>query len=124
VSADYPDRSIYIKGKCVCVYCGFDGRTSVLAWHQLVIDHVIPLRVKAGEREQSILNVPENKAVACFPCNNIKRVWDKKYEDEPEIPLLERVAQARKSATEFIMKRYAVMDEDFTPMMEDISERD
>lgn len=121
--ADYPDRPIYIKGKCVCVYCGFDGRINVLAWHQLMIDHVIPLRVKVGEREQSSLNVPENKAVACFTCNNIKRVWDKKYEDDPESPLQERVVRARESATEFILKRYAAMNEDFRPMMDEINRR-
>jgi 5-methylcytosine-specific restriction endonuclease McrA len=121
MAADYPDRPIYVEGKCVCAYCGFDGKINVLAWHQLLIDHVIPLRCKAGEREQSVLNKPENKVVACFTCNNIKRVWDKKYENvNPESPLAERVVHARKSATEFIIKRYAAMDSDFEPMMNQI----
>jgi|ERR1700733_13328938 len=114
------DRPIYIEGKCVCVYCGFDGRNSVLAWHQLLIDHVISLRCKGGEREHSILNVRENKVVACYTCNNIKRVWDKKYEDHPERPLPERVVEARRSAKEYILSRYT-LDADFEPMMDEIN---
>jgi len=119
--ADYPDRLLYVRGKCVCVYCGFDGTTGVLAWHQLVIDHVIPLRCKPSERKKSPLNVEVNKVVACLKCNDVKRAWDKKYDDAiPVSPSPERVARARQSATEHIRKYYAGIDTDFEPMTNEI----
>ena len=120
--ADYPDHSIYVKGKCVCVYCGFDGTKDILAWHQLVIEHVIPLRCKQSERKQSPLNVDVNKRVACQKCNEVKKGWDKKYDDAvPITPTPERVERALKSATEYIRKRYAEMDTDFEPMISEIN---
>ncbi len=119
--ADYPDRPIYVRGKCVCVYCGFDGTSGVLAWHQLVIDHVIPLRCKPSERRKSPLNVEVNKVVACLKCNDVKRAWDKKYDDAlPVSPSRERVARARQGATEHIRKYYANIDADFEPMRNEI----
>jgi 5-methylcytosine-specific restriction endonuclease McrA len=118
---DYTDRIIYIKGKCICVYCGFDGSRSVLAWHQLLIDHVIPLRCKPSDRVRSGLNVEENKVVACWTCNNAKRPWDKKYYDaNPDRPFPERVAEALESATQAIRRYYAIVDTDFEPMMKQI----
>jgi len=119
--ANDPDRQIYIDGKCVCVYCGVDGRRCILAWHQLMIEHVIPLRCKAPERPKSPLNDRKNKVVACLSCNNVKRSWDKKYNDaHPDAPLAERVADALKSAKEYILKRYALIDADYEPMMKEI----
>jgi len=117
---DYPngDWDMYREGKCVCTYCGFDGKCSVLTWHQLLPDHVIPLKCKSSEREKSPLNVPENKVVCCYACNNAKKVWDKKHgeADFPGVTLRERVEKACKSAREFIQKYYSTLDGDFGPM--------
>jgi 5-methylcytosine-specific restriction endonuclease McrA len=121
--ADYPDRPFYVKGECVCVYCGFDGRLSVLAWHQLVIEHVIPLQCKQAERKNSPRNIDVNKRVACQKCNEVKKGWDKKYNDgTPHAPTPKEVERALKSASEYIRERYAIMDADFEPMMKEIAE--
>ena len=124
MTEEYPDRHLYIEGECVCVYCGFDGTVNHAAWHQLMIEHVIPLRCKPTERERSALNVAENKVVACFTCNNIKRIWDKKY-DESKFPgtLPEQVVSAIASAKQFLADRYAKIDSDYEPMMDEIRKR-
>jgi 5-methylcytosine-specific restriction endonuclease McrA len=117
-----PNIPLYVRGKCVCIYCGFDGKQSVLTWHQLVIDHVIPLRCKQSLRKNSPLNVDVNKVVACLKCNDVKRSWDKKYEDGlPENPSPERVARALQSATEHIRRYYADIDADFETTMTGIA---
>jgi hypothetical protein len=72
--ADWPNWEIFVRDKFKCVYCGFDGRISLLAAHQMMIDHVRP-RDKAGPDWDS----PLNKVVACGECNFIKRTWDGRY---------------------------------------------
>jgi hypothetical protein len=87
-----------------------------------VIEHVIPLRCKQSERKHSPLNVKVNKVVACQNCNQLKRAWDKRYDDVlPVTPSPELVARARQSATEYIRKRYSDMDGDFKPMTNEIN---
>src|SRR5579885_3401444 len=117
----YGDRAIYVRDKCVCVYCGFDGTSSVLAWHQLVIDHVIPLKCKDGDRLKSPLNVEVNKRVVCGTCNSVKRGWDKKFDNTPLItPTPERVNDAIEQAKKYVLDKYAAeWDTDFENMMAD-----
>jgi 5-methylcytosine-specific restriction endonuclease McrA len=120
IAEDYPDRQVYIDGHCVCAYCGFDGRASLAAWHQLLIEHVIPLRCRPLERKTSSLNVRENKVVACYSCNNVKRRWDKAYDESTipaGVPLPERVEKAHLEATEFIRAYWSKLDGDFEVMM-------
>jgi hypothetical protein len=119
------DRELFIRDNCVCVYCGFDGKISPTAWHQIIIEHVIPLRCKGSERKKHALDVDANKRVACCTCNNFKRVWDKKY-DEATLPgtLPEQVSRAIADATKFLREqRYAEIDSDYEPMMEEIRMR-
>jgi len=58
----------YIRDKCKCVYCGFDG-TKFENWRQLILDHVIP-KVNKGE------DTLENIAVVCRRCNDNKGDYD------------------------------------------------
>jgi hypothetical protein len=69
--------------------------------------------------------VDANKRVACCTCNNFKRAWDKKY-DEAKFPgtLPEQVSKAIADATKFLREqRYAEIDSDYEPMMEEIRRR-
>lgn len=59
---------IYVRDKCTCVYCGFQGHT-LLALRQFEVDHLIPQGVGG-------LNVVENKVLACRHCNEIKSNFD------------------------------------------------
>lgn len=74
--------NVWVSGKFRCVYCGFDGMTSVLAAHQMLTDHIRP-RCKDGTDDK------ENLTVACCSCNAIKAEWDRsvyspvKYENAP-----------------------------------------
>ncbi len=58
----------YIRDKCICVYCGFDG-TIFENWRQLSIDHIIP---EKEDGEDSLNNI----AVACRRCNDNKGDFD------------------------------------------------
>lgn len=64
----WPDWDIYLRDRCVCVYCGFVGRDK-LSWRQLEIDHLIP-RTKGGT------DTPDNKVVSCKACNLLKSSFD------------------------------------------------
>ena len=59
---------IYVRDKCICVYCGFVGHT-LLAWRQFEVDHLIPQSVGG-------LDVAENKVLACRHCNKTKSHFD------------------------------------------------
>lgn len=61
----------YLNDRCVCQYCGFDGKRSPEDWAQLQIDHLIP-RGLAGEHRDE----PLNRVVACYYCNTQKRNFD------------------------------------------------
>jgi 5-methylcytosine-specific restriction endonuclease McrA len=39
--AGWPDWKVYVRDRCRCVYCGYDG-TGFAAWGHLQIDHLIP----------------------------------------------------------------------------------
>ena len=117
---------IYVRDQCICTYCGFDGRMSPVAWYQTTIDHVIPLRCGQHERKKSPLNVRENKVVACLSCNNIKRSWDRSYNESrfPGSTMEARVEKAHEDAKAHILKFYRERwDIDYEPMMKEISER-
>ena len=66
--ADYDysdvDWAVYVRDRCKCVYCGFDG-SRFENWRQLSLDHIIP---KANKGEDTL----ENLAVACRRCNDNK----------------------------------------------------
>ena len=59
---------IFVRDKCTCVYCGFEGNTP-LALRQFEIDHLIPKAVGG-------LDVPANKVLACRYCNETKSSFD------------------------------------------------
>lgn len=61
----------YLDDKCVCRYCGFDGRRSPEDWMQLQGDHLIPRRVAQKNAEDSL-----NRVTACAYCNMVKRNFD------------------------------------------------
>jgi 5-methylcytosine-specific restriction endonuclease McrA len=60
----WTDWDVYVKGRCRCVYCGFEG-TTFEKWRNLAVDHLIP---KAGGGS----NDPMNKVVCCQECNRAK----------------------------------------------------
>ena len=67
---EWPDWSVYLRDRCRCVYCGFDG--SVYAnWRQLQIDHLLPKSVYPA-----LIDSPENKVVSCCRCNGLKGNYD------------------------------------------------
>ena len=110
---DWPQWQDYVDGLCVCVYCGLDGTTSLLAFHQLLVDHLIP-RGKGG------LDIPENRVVVCYMCNTLKAsLWDKSYDavgfsGKTKTELLE-------SARSYVLAYYQKkVDGAYEPMMEEI----
>lgn len=62
---NWPDWTVYVRDRCVCRYCGLDGRQDIRVWRQLEIDHLIPKR--AGELDSAV-----NKVVSCHRCNTLK----------------------------------------------------
>lgn len=79
----YGDRDVRLRDRCVCQYCGLDGSRNFEIWMNLTIDHLVPA-VPPDERN-------ENKVVACYECNSIKR----QYMPQGDT-LAQRLADARR----------------------------
>jgi 5-methylcytosine-specific restriction endonuclease McrA len=71
MKSDWPDWNVYVRDKCKCVYCGFDGTTSFDTWCSLDIDHLAP-----KSKYPNIRDEPANKVVACRACNMDKGQYD------------------------------------------------
>jgi len=110
---------IYVRDRCTCVYCGFQG-ASLLAWRQLVLDHLIPPKHGGSDR-------PENKVVACNYCNVRKNdhdpsggQWQWPLSQEARLKLIEK---AKQYITLQISKGYSDPDgelKDFQLMMKEL----
>ena len=61
----WPDWDVYVRDKCICAYCGLDGKKDIRIWGQLQIDQIIPRKLGGS-------NTRENKVVACTRCNTLK----------------------------------------------------
>jgi hypothetical protein len=111
--ADWPNWEIFVRDKFKCAYCGFDGRVSLLASHQMTIDHVRP-RDKAGLN----WDCADNKVVACGECNFIKRNWDGRYDATvfSEKSTYDIIASAWKS----IQAHYQRWDRDYASIIQEI----
>ena len=69
-----PRWDIYLRDRCKCVYCGFDGSTSFRAWYNLDEDHLYPQNPQSGTQkaDQRLYDDPRNIVIACRTCNAIK----------------------------------------------------
>src|SRR5574337_1261196 len=58
----------FIRDRCRCVYCGFEG-TTFESWLTLVPDHLVPVHVGGKQCTQNLV-------VACARCNSFKKAYD------------------------------------------------
>jgi len=68
--SEWPDWQVYLRDRCRCVYCGFDGKHNLSAFCHLEIDHLIP------DKTAPYYNNHENKVVACRSCNDLKGTYN------------------------------------------------
>ena len=91
---------VWIKAKFRCAYCGFDGLSSILAAHQLTVDHIRP-RCRDGRDNE------ENLTAACCCCNAIKAEWDRSVYEPTEFenrPAADVFARAKTYVDEWYQK--------------------
>ena len=111
----WPDWDVYVRDKCRCVYCGFDG-TSLPNWGQLQIDHLIPRR-SGGPLE------PGNKVVACADCNRLKHAFDPSSGNHSLLDNEEGRETLIKAAAVYIQRRRSEELPHFKIMMEEIKQK-
>lgn len=116
---NWPDWEVYVRDRCVCVYCGFDGRT-LQSWYQLAIDHLVPRSAKGPD-------TPDNKVVSCISCNMAKGQIDprKQISEKIQFPLSDSErAKLIAAAQSYIGCKIGQGDPaDFELMMEEIRDR-
>lgn len=106
---EYPDWHIFIRDKCRCQYCGFDGKNDFGRWRHLEVDHLIPKAKGGGDSD-------ENKVTSCQRCNTIKGSYDPRNEAMNKSKE-ELIMAARKYIIEIIAHEHLA----FVQMMDDIS---
>lgn len=74
----------FLRDRCVCQYCGFDGKRTPADWVQLQGDHLIPRGI-AGEHAED----PLNRVTACFYCNTLKKQFDPAQGQFTKIPSID-----------------------------------
>jgi 5-methylcytosine-specific restriction endonuclease McrA len=100
---------VWTNGKFQCVYCGFNGMSSILVAHQMVVDHVRP-RCRDGRDDK------DNLVVACCACNPIKAEWDRSVYDPAKFENVLAVA-VRQSAKNYIDSWYQKWNPGYLEMM-------
>jgi hypothetical protein len=102
---------IWIRDKFRCTYCDFDGLSSLLAAHQLTVDHIRP---RCRSRNDSC----DNLVTACCCCNSIKAEWDRSHYD-PEKFENRPASEVRDKAKAYIDKWYEKWNPGYAKMMEE-----
>lgn len=109
------NRNTWARDRFVCRYCGFDGTVSLLAAHQLTVDHVRP-RAKGGTDDL------ENLVTACCACNGIKAEWDKRY--DPASFADKTTAEIFEAARKYLRDWYKLWDPGYQRMLDEALEAD
>ena len=102
---------VWVASRFTCVYCGFDGLSSVLAAHQFTVDHIRP-------RSRGGTDVAENLAAACNCCNFIKAEWGRSVYDPARFEN-KSTADVLKAAKTYIETWYGKWDNGYKMMMEE-----
>jgi 5-methylcytosine-specific restriction endonuclease McrA len=107
------DREIYIRDKCICQFCGFNG-TERTKWRQLEICQLIPPS-KGGKRTK------DNAVVACHRCRQLKHAFDPRTAASSNYARKELI----KVTKVYIKNRPDSIDEldDFNAMMKEIDSK-
>lgn len=74
----------FVEDRCICQYCGFDGRRTAEDWVQLQGDHLIPRHIAGPNAEDKL-----NRVTACYYCNSMKRRFDPTHGTLTQVPNVE-----------------------------------